>query len=259
MAEAFDDEGAFGTPKSEAGSVSELEFAPLRGGSLAEEVADKIYAAVVERRIKPGERLSEAALARSFGISRGPIREAQRLLEHRGLLSFKSRRGFFVRKLSIREVEDLFDFREHIERYAISLAVKRASDTELSRLERWRVPLFEAAKPVDASLLVEQDLALHRLICELAQNASLMTVYEPILTQLRLALSMINVGLRVPGNLVTLHDELIDSLLARDVPRAHEALNAHLRSSLGKLLARLDKQGEYVETSSREGEGRDEA
>lgn len=250
-------------PEERGAPPGGLAFAPLSSGSLAEEVADHLYAAVVERRIRPGQRLSEAALARAFGISRGPIREAQRLLERRGLLAFQPRRGFFVRELSPREVEDLFGLRERVERYAVALAAERASDAELAQLRRWQERLEGTAATAslsDASRLVEEDLALHRLICHLSGNASLISIYEPILTQLRLALSMINVGFRQPGKIVAMHAELIEALLDRDPARAEAAVSAHLGSSLSRLLSRLEEQqGEAAGDRTRDDEEEEEA
>jgi DNA-binding GntR family transcriptional regulator len=105
-----EDNEAFGEP---------IGLTPIRAGGLGDEVAKQLFAAIVAGRVGLGERLSEAAIARELGISRGPIREAQRLLERRGLLVFKPRRGFFLREMTPEQIADLFGLRRVLERYAI--------------------------------------------------------------------------------------------------------------------------------------------
>lgn len=219
------------------------EGSRLEVSSLGDEVASRLYDALVDGRLPPGSRLSEAALARSFGISRGPIREALRVLERRRLLRFEPRRGFFVRDLSAREVEDLFEVRAHLERLSVRLACERGSAAEMAAIEGWvsRVAQLDlSGEEVSAGQLVELDLLLHRMICAMSGNGSLISLFDTVLGELRLALAMINRGFRQHGRLVRSHDAVIAALLKRDADAAEEAMATHLRSSLATLLARLE-------------------
>jgi DNA-binding GntR family transcriptional regulator len=99
----------------------ERKFAPR---TLPEQVAEELGAEIVAGRRKSGERLIELELAQSFGVSRGPIREAIRMLERRRLVDFNPRRGAYVRPLSLKSVADLFDVR-----IALSLLAARTMAT----------------------------------------------------------------------------------------------------------------------------------
>lgn len=221
---------------------------PIKSGGLAEQAAEQLYAAIVEGRLALGERLSEAALAREMEISRGPIREAQRLLERRGLLDFSPRRGFFVRTLSTREIDDLFQLRLVLEAFAVSTAIDRASDSELNQLLEWREHVLSLdgagvaeSGPRAPSLFVEEDLALHRLICILAANESLARIFDVTLTEMRLALSLINVDFRSAHRIVESHGPMIDAILARDRAEACRLLREHLEYSRKRLIEKLQR------------------
>src|SRR6478752_3348260 len=86
----------------------ERRFAPR---TIPDQVAEELGAEIVSGRRKAGERLVELDLARDFGVSRGPIREAIRILERRRLVEVRARRGAYVRPLSLKSVADLFNVR----------------------------------------------------------------------------------------------------------------------------------------------------
>lgn len=99
----------------------ERKFAPR---TIPDQVAEELGAEIVAGRRKAGERLVELDLARDFGVSRGPIREAIRILERRRLVELLPRRGAYVRPLSLKSIADLFNVR-----MALSMLAVRAMAT----------------------------------------------------------------------------------------------------------------------------------
>ena len=79
--------------------------------SVAEQIADQLSASIIEGHYEQGERLLEQEISASFGVSRGPIREALRILEKEGLVEIVRRRGARVTNLSIAEINDIFEIR----------------------------------------------------------------------------------------------------------------------------------------------------
>ena len=96
-------------------SLSEQQGDILRRESrlrtLPEQIAERLYESIVSERVQPGERLREDALATSFNVSRGPIREALRILENDGVIQMLPNRGAYVSKLSVAEVNSVFEVR----------------------------------------------------------------------------------------------------------------------------------------------------
>ncbi len=87
-----------------------LEMAPLTQ-SLPEQIAARLSERIVSGAYAPGQRFMEQAVAAEFAVSRGPVREALRLLEKDGLVTILPRRGAQITNLSIAEVKEIFDIR----------------------------------------------------------------------------------------------------------------------------------------------------
>ena len=79
--------------------------------SLAEQIATQLAEAIVSEEYAPGARIHEVAVSERFQVSRGPVREALRILENEGLVTILPRRGAIVTKLSVAEVDDVFEIR----------------------------------------------------------------------------------------------------------------------------------------------------
>src|SRR5690554_1580237 len=97
-------------------------FTPLEVRTLADRALEMIEAAIMKGDLPPGARISEAPLAKTFGISRGPVREAIRRLEGRGLLERVPHIGARVVTISIEDLLEIFDIREALEGTACRLA-----------------------------------------------------------------------------------------------------------------------------------------
>ena len=82
---------------------------PLR--TLPEQIAERIYTAIIAGEYQPGERIREEALAEAYGVSRGPVREALRILERDSVVRVLANKGAHVTKLSTKEVNDIFEIR----------------------------------------------------------------------------------------------------------------------------------------------------
>lgn len=83
-----------------------MTAAPLQSQALCEQLAERIRGQIYRREIQPGEAVDEAALVAHYGVSRTPVREALRILQHEGLLTARIRRGMFVSTLSPEEYEE---------------------------------------------------------------------------------------------------------------------------------------------------------
>lgn len=105
-----------GTPNVPVGAYS-LPTWTLGGStdtrtlSLPEQIAEAIGTDIIQERYRAGERIHEQALADRFKVSRGPVRDALKLLERDGLVQISARRGTHVSRLSAKELIDVFNIR----------------------------------------------------------------------------------------------------------------------------------------------------
>src|SRR5690554_1963941 len=86
--------------------------------TLAERVFQQLQDAIVRGELAPGSKITEPGLSRTYGISRGPLREAMRRLEAHRLIERVPHVGARVVQLSMQELLELFDVREALESMA---------------------------------------------------------------------------------------------------------------------------------------------
>ncbi len=240
-------ESGHGHAGSAADPQRQAVLRPIGRSGLSDESAERLYEAIVEGRIKLGSRISEAGLSRDLGISRGPLREAQRQLEQQGLLNFIPRRGFFVRELTQSQIDDLSRVRLLIEVYAAREAALKADQEALERIASWRTGNTpEYCESLDTSSFVEHDLDLHRQIVAATGNEALIGAFDSLIGRIRLVLALITFSFAEGRRILDTHDVLIDALLARDPDAAAAAMEHHLtagRSNMAGRLSQLSKTG----------------
>ena len=86
---------------------------------VSEGVLKHIRVNIITNKFSPGQKLNEAELSKSLGISRTPIREAFRILENENLVCSSPRKGVYVNKISIKDCRDIYGVRRMLERYGI--------------------------------------------------------------------------------------------------------------------------------------------
>ena len=104
--------------------------------TLPEQIAITLGDRILTEEIAPGNRIGEQALAKEFQVSRGPIRDALKMLEHVGLAVITNRRGAIASLLTRGDLREIMELREHIFELAIR-GFGRESDSEnVSQLRR---------------------------------------------------------------------------------------------------------------------------
>ena len=106
-------------------------YKPLR-----DVVFENLREAILEGKLKPGQRLMEVQLAEQLGVSRTPIREAIRKLELEGLVVMLPRKGAYVANMSFKDLIDVLEIRASLEGLAASLAAERRRDEDIEELEK---------------------------------------------------------------------------------------------------------------------------
>ncbi|MDW5598423.1 GntR family transcriptional regulator [Conexibacter stalactiti] len=208
-------------------------------GSAVSTVVEAITADISARRVRPGERIVEAELARRFETSRGPVREALRHLAAQGLLEEHERRGWAVRRMSRDDVRELYQVREALEGQAAALAAHHVGDPAVrARAEQLRGWLkeFDGDLPRYVEELRRRD-RFHDELAELSRNRLLQTMLRQLrpLT-LQLQFSGFIFATR-PADSIAEHVEILDAILAGDHERADRLTRVHIRTSRDVLLA----------------------
>ncbi|WP_447553920.1 GntR family transcriptional regulator [Vreelandella sp. EE22] len=212
--------------------------------NLVEQVADYLTQAIINQHFLPGERLSEVQLSKDLGVSRAPVREAARLLESRGLLVSRPRRGFFVKALDAAELADVFDLRLCLERHAIQRLAERYRPEAQYALERQVDVLCAAAQSDDGTRRIEEDLQFHRLMLHYAGNERLLRTFDGLTHELRLCITLITKTHTTPETIATSHFQLLEALASKSAPACLEAIDYHIGVARDFVVSGLSEAGE---------------
>jgi len=153
---------------------------------LASTIVEELKRAIEAGDLKPGERINEATLATQMGTSRGPIREAIRVLTGMGLVTPVANRGVFVRQVSIPEMIEIYDMRALVFGYACERATEFMTATRLKALQSLITQMETAAKAGKGALYYELNLRFHKTVLEFSNNKRAAETYENCVKELHL-------------------------------------------------------------------------
>jgi len=204
--------------------------------SLADIAFTKLVEAISAGEFAPGERLSEAEMARRFGISRGPLREALQRLEGR-LVNRKPRVGVHLIELSRESLGELFVIREALEGIAAREAARKMRKSEVQSLERMLGRHAQDPALASGSAYRQRsDDDFHAVIVKAARNRQLEEMlFEHLYYQLRLYRYRSSV---TPGRAAAAfeeHVQIVDALKAGDPERAEAKMRQHVRNAFASL------------------------
>lgn len=218
---------------------------------MAEEVADRIRGMVLEGAFPPTQPLpAERDLAERFGVSRGAIRDALRILEMVGLIETRHGQGTFPQELSVDRLvaplasvmsyrpdmqDELLDVRRMFEPAVAQVAATRATEEDFADLER--VIEAQRVKLKSGQLPIAEDTSFHALLARSTQNrvvVSIMAILNDLLVESRkLALSQKG----RPEQSIRGHEAVIATLRRRDPDAAAHAMQEHI-SQIADLQVR---------------------
>jgi len=196
-----------------------------------------IKASILEGKLISGEMYSELDLAKSFGISRTPVREAFLKLAAENLIIFHSRKGISVNYFSKEDIENIFELRQAIEEAAANKIVGNLSKGQILSIQE-TIKQQEACikdKDYDENLFLEFDRKFHLFFVEISGNRFMVQTYNNIRDYItipaREALRKKGRAQEVLGE----HKAIVEALSGRDAERTKEAIKIHLINS--KLAA----------------------
>lgn len=205
---------------------------------------------IIANEIRAGDRISEAEFSERFGVSRQPVREAFIKLSDEGLLEIRPQRGTFVRKISMRSVEDARFIREAIESDFVRILAAdpdRAMLGELHRQIEAQARLSEGpAGQAERSEFRRLDDLFHKTLAEAAGRQNLWTILDGVKSQMDRVRHLTTQTFDVV-RLVGQHRAVVDAIAAGDAARAEAAMRHHLRIILYDLEMHLIRSPELFE------------
>jgi len=214
--------------------------------SLPEQIAAQLSRRIVSGAYGPGQRILEQAVAAEFAVSRGPVREALRLLEKEGLVTILPRRGAQVTNLSVDEVREIFDIRAALNGLRDrQLAEHPARLAFLPRIEAEVGKLARLARGAgDGARYVETVFGLNRLLNEATPNKRLSSILGSLALQ---TLRYSRLGLSTPERRrqsLKHWQQLVRAIREGDGKAAQLAAERRVRDSRDAAIELLQKNRE---------------
>lgn len=212
---------------------------------LAADVAARLRAAILNGHFGPGERLPEESLARSMGVSRGPIREALGQLEREGLVVIRRNRGTFVARLSQEDLDEVYSLRLVLERLAVRRAIHHADEAQFAEMQALVDTMAGAAeRGITEQEAAALDVRFHEVVFQAARHQRLYECWTNLKPQIHVLLLSRNVAHPdFREYAVSAHQAILDALRDQDEPEALALLEQHLRGSYERVAVRERSDG----------------
>jgi DNA-binding GntR family transcriptional regulator len=212
----------------------------IRAPSLTELAYQEIEGMILARELETGERLNDSQLAKRFGISRGPVREAIGRLASAGLVEMVQNRGAYVRVIDVKAALEIYDIRPSLERAAVLAAIRHLDAERLAELRRQveRMDVFEASE--DREGYFAANLEFHRMIYKASGNERLLELSERLARELRLFrhVSLITAGIHESNRE---HHQILEALERGEAQRAATAMEQHVNRAKERLMTLAEK------------------
>jgi len=221
-----------------------------------EVIAQTLKEMIHEAELKPGQQLVQENIAKMFGVSRVPVRDALQILINMGIAVSVPRRGVIVRTLSRKLLDELFEVRMVLEGAAIQKAVRRATPELLESLRKLIRKQSEALKTVDVKRNEKLDDDFHRSLYRAIDNNALNELIFNNWERIKQARSSSTIdpkhGKQWISESIERHNKVIQALKEEDESLAYQVIVENIESSRQEITMSLEEMG-WIESNEEQG------
>lgn len=220
-----------------------MEKLGIQHKNLDNMIYDRLKEMIIERKLRPGEKIYQDKLAHELGVSRTPLVSALKKLEHEKLITAIPRRGFSVRHFSKREMIHIFELREVLEGLAARRAAGEISNSKIRKLQSFFKGFEVSGDFKDLRKYQEEDRRFHNFLVEVGGKEFLSSILRTY--------NVITLGyqfdnheglVRHPRETIHEHRAIIKAITSRDPVQAEELARLHLRKSIDKMRKEIGEE-----------------
>lgn len=209
-----------------------------------ESLADIAYRIIRDKilicELEPGSKIVEEKLAQEMGISRTPLRKALTKLEKEEFIVVVPRKGTYVKKLSPKEIKEIYELRRLLEGFAAEEAARFINGNQLKKMRQSCRKHSAAAKKGDLLSCLIYNMEFHRLLVEASKNGKLLKVLNGFHLQLqamRLRDAKSSQGImETQEEVINEHLAIIEALSKGDGKLARRLVEEHIISGRTKKI-----------------------
>lgn len=203
-----------------------------RNQSLQEQTYQALRAAILSGELSSGQRLVETQLAKKLQVSRTPIREAMRQLQHEDLVTLGSDHVLRVATISLTDAAQLYDCRIALEQLSVAGACQNVTDAQLQDLNLMVMQAEKLVKskpsPLTNFQLLDLDYRFHRLLAESSGNLWLRSLLDRVFDKMMLLRIQTIQSNRDVLEIRTEHRRIYEAVRDRDCAAASQTIKNHL-------------------------------
>lgn len=213
----------------------------------AEQVYQRLLAAISRCELKPGQKIPQAEVAASLGVSRQPVSHALHLLRQQGLIEVSGKKGLAVAAVQVGLIRDLYQIRGQLDSLAARLAAQRvhAGQIDTSALVDVRATLERArALGENAAIgdMLDAEMAFHRQVYALSGNPSIEQTLAGHWPHLCRAMAVIHSRSKTSYEAHGEHEAILAAIAVGDAERAAYLAQAHTNRACIEVASRLELQ-----------------
>ena len=190
--------------------------------------------AIIMGHLRPGQRLVPQQLAKRYQISVSPVRDALQMLGQEGLITIKPRSGYFVTRITLKQLRDLFELREILEVAAVERAAAHITDEQIAQLAHVHAG-YTGDDDASYDRYTDENRLFHYLVGEASGNHELAEALGRVHDRLARFMVMRHAG----QTQEQLHERILETLRAHDVEAARAAMSDEVRETRDVVLDRV--------------------
>lgn len=208
----------------------------IENNPLRERIADILRDLIVEAQMKPGDAIIEMELASRLGVSRAPLREALQILNTEGLIEVIPYHKTTVRKLTRRDITELYSFRSALESFALRQIIKQSDPAAISKLEAVYDEMVAAADSGEAARASQLDHEFHTTIIHLSNHSLLIKTWSQVSQRVRQVLALRDLRRTDIRKIARSHRVIIDAIIKGDIHNSDDLIDAHIMDASALIV-----------------------
>jgi DNA-binding GntR family transcriptional regulator len=211
-----------------------------RNKSLKEQAYDILKEMILTGKLEQGKIYNEKTIAEVLGVSRTPVREALLELSREGMVKFLPSKGIQVRKLTEKQVREVFEIRRIIEGHVIQTIARTLTSTDIKKIEAILKKQGRLSIKNEDIAFIETDKEFHLFLASKMGNQQIRAILQNLRDQIHvMGIRAIKVGSRVE-QVLTEHRRILSALKEGDGKRAAKELMQHLGTTERILIEMME-------------------
>ena len=213
---------------------------PAGPGTTAQHALDGMRREIVAGELRPGQKVLQEDLAERLGVSIAPVREALRVLEQEGQVTYFPRRGYFVTELRSSDLEEIYTLRQVLEERAARRALLTLDDEALERIETAAADCVRAAEAGDVATELEANRRFHFGLLEAPGQVHTMRLIRLLWDSTEAYRALYYNSPEERMQAARAHDRIIEAIRAGSADELVRELDSHRARALQVLKRILD-------------------